>query len=61
VREDIDTGNEHRGYALCFDAGGMLGGSELMFDRANQTWHRARFGYVPADSDDPAKLVEDRD
>jgi hypothetical protein len=61
VREDIDNGGDHRGYTLCFDAGGMLGGSELTLDREHQTWKRIVFGKVPADSDDPGKLVEDRD
>lgn len=61
VRETITTGAEWRGYTLCFDASGIVGGSELMFTAADQAWRRVVFGSVPADSDDPAKLVEDRD
>jgi hypothetical protein len=61
VRETITTGAEWRGYTLCFDASGIVGGSELTFTAADQAWRRVMFGSVPADSDDPAKLVEDRD
>ena len=61
VRETTVAGAERRSFTLCFDAKGITGGSELTFAAADNAWHRVVFGKIPPDSDDPAKLVEDRD
>ena len=61
VRETTSAGADRRAYTLCFDAGGLTGGSDIMIVGADATWRRATFGKVPADPDDPTQASEDRD
>ena len=53
VRESVTAGVDRRDYALCFDATGMIGGSDLVIVGPDETWHRARFGKVAPDVNDP--------
>jgi hypothetical protein len=61
VRETTIAGEDRRSYALCFDSGGVTGGTDLVVVAADATWRRATFGKAPPDPDDPTQASEDRD
>jgi hypothetical protein len=55
VREAAAAELDRRDYTLCFDTSGISGGGEIVIVGPDETWHRARFGKVPRDPNDPTE------